>query len=153
MIPTFHRSMRPGAGYPRSRVRGFTLVEALVALLALSIGLLGVAGLQLAGLRANLSASWRSQGTYLAYDIIDRMRANRDKRTDYATGLGAVAVGATTAAKDLTSWKSHLSSTLPGGDGTVTLNGADNTVIVVTVQWDDSHGVDPPLVFTMRSRI
>ncbi len=136
-----------------NRVRGFTLVEALVALLALSIGLLGIAGMQLAGLRANQSASWRSQGTYLAYDILDRMRANRDKRTDYAIGLGAAPAGATTAAEDLTSWKSHLSSTLPGGNGTVTLNGADNTVIIITVQWDDSRGVDAPLVFTMRSRI
>jgi len=138
---------------PRNRVRGFTLVEALVALLALSIGLLGVAGLQLAGLRANLSASWRSQGTYLAYDILDRMRANRDKREDYVIGTGAAPGGATTAATDLVSWKSHLTSTLPGGDGTVTLAGADKDVVIITVQWDDSHGVDQPLVFTMRSRI
>jgi type IV pilus assembly protein PilV len=138
---------------PRSRVRGFTLVEALVALLALSIGLLGVAGLQLAGLRANLSASWRSQGTYLAYDILDRMRANRDKREDYVIGTGAPAGGTTTAATDLVSWKSHLASTLPGGNGTVTLAGAENDVVIITVQWDDSHGVDAPLVFTMRSRI
>ena len=139
---------------PCNRVRGFTLVEALVALLALSIGLLGVAGLQLAGLRANLSASWRSQGTYLAYDILDRMRANRDHRTEYAIGTGAAPGGATTAAADLVSWKSHLGSTLPGGDGTVTLAGADNSVIVITVQWTDSKDpADPPLVFTMRSRI
>ena len=139
---------------PRNRVRGFTLVEALVALLALSIGLLGVAGLQLAGLKANLSASWRSQGTYLAYDIIDRMRANRDNRAAYVTGLGAAAGGATTAAKDLVSWKSHLSSTLPGGDGTVALDPADDTFVVITVQWADSKDTaDPPLVFTMRSRI
>ncbi|HYP79313.1 MAG TPA: type IV pilus modification protein PilV [Steroidobacteraceae bacterium] len=137
----------------RNRVRGFTLVEALVALLALSIGLLGVAGLQLAGLRANLSASWRSQGTYLAYDILDRMRANRDNRKKYVIGTEAAVAGASTAATDLVAWKSHLASTLPGGNGTVALGAADDTVVVITVQWDDSHGVDPPLVFTMRSRI
>ena len=54
------------------RHRGFTLVEALVALLALSIGLLGVAALQMSGLRSNMSSAWRSQATYLSYDIIDR---------------------------------------------------------------------------------
>ncbi len=64
-----------------SRARGFTLVEALVALLALSIGLLGIAGMQLTGMRANMSAGWRSQATYLGYDIIDRMRANRATST------------------------------------------------------------------------
>jgi len=147
------RPLRAAGCCARKRARGFTLVEALVALLALSIGLLGIAGMQLAGLRANLSASWRSQGTYLAYDIIDRIRANRDKRADYTTALGAVAAGETTAGKDLETWKAHLSSTLPGGDGTVTLEGTDKTVVVITVQWDDSHGVDPALVFTMRSRI
>ncbi len=68
----------------RGRGNGFTLVEALVALLAPSIGLLGVAGLQLSGLRNNLSAAWRSQATYLSYDIIDRMRANRDGRSAIA---------------------------------------------------------------------
>jgi type IV pilus assembly protein PilV len=139
---------------PLRRARGFTLVEALVALLALSIGLLGVAGLQLAGLRANVGASWRTQGTYLAYDILDRMRANRDRRADYEIGLGAAPAGATTAATDLQAWKSHLADTLPGGEGTVTVDGADNTIITITVQWDDSRGEEAnPLVFTMRSRI
>ena len=55
---------------------GFTLVETLVALIVLSVGLLGVAGLQIFGLRGNLSASSRTQATYFADDIIDRMRAN-----------------------------------------------------------------------------
>ena len=60
------------------RSRGFTLVEVLVALVVLSIGLLGVAALQLTSLRSNHSSAMRSQATFLAYDIIDRMRANRD---------------------------------------------------------------------------
>src|SRR5262249_56408603 len=58
------------------RARGFTLIEALVALLVLSIGLLGVAALQLTSLRSNPSSSFRSQATLLAYDVVDRMRAN-----------------------------------------------------------------------------
>jgi type IV pilus assembly protein PilV len=137
-----------------SRARGFTLVEALVALLALSIGLLGIAGLQLTGMRANLSAAWRSQATYLGYDIIDRMRANRGHRLEYVIGTGAIPVGTSAAELDLAAWKTHLSATLPAGDGTVAIDPADDTAITITVQWNDSRdGAQPPVVFTMRTRI
>ncbi len=134
-----------------SRARGFTLVEALVALLALSIGLLGIAGMQLTGMRANMSAAWRSQATYLSYDIIDRMRANRNHRLDYIIGTGAASGGASVSALDLTAWKTNLAATLPSGDGTVAV---DDNVVTVTVQWNDSR--DPtalPVIFTMRTRI
>jgi type IV pilus assembly protein PilV len=137
-----------------SRARGFTLVEALVALLALSIGLLGIAGLQLTGMRANLSAAWRSQATYLGYDIIDRMRANRGHRLEYVTGTGAAPVGTTAAELDLAAWKTHLSATLPAGDGTVAIDPANDTTVTITVQWNDSRDASqPPVIFTMRSRI
>lgn len=56
--------------------RGFTLIEILVALVVLSVGLLGLAGMQLTGLRYNYGAYTRTQATLMAYDIIDRMRAN-----------------------------------------------------------------------------
>lgn len=57
--------------------RGFTLVEVLVAVVILSVGLLGLAGLQATSLRSNHSGYMRSQATILAYDLVDRMRANR----------------------------------------------------------------------------
>ena len=56
---------------------GFTLIEMLVALLVLSFGLLGLAMLQAAGQKFNSDSYMRSQATILAYDIIDRMRANK----------------------------------------------------------------------------
>jgi type IV pilus assembly protein PilV len=142
------------SGIAFRRARGFTLVEALVALLALSIGLLGIAAMQMSGLRSNLSAAWRSQATYLAYDVIDRMRANRASRLLYATG-GAAPAGGSTVALDLTAWQANLARTLPAGTGTVALSGPDNTIVTVTVQWDDSRGTDPngPLIFTTQSRL
>jgi len=57
--------------------RGFTLIEILVAVLVLSFGLLGLAMLQATGLRFNTDSYLRSQATVLAYDLVDRMRANK----------------------------------------------------------------------------
>lgn len=56
--------------------RGFTLVEVLVSLAILSFGLLGLAMLQLEGLKNNTDAYFRTQASLLAYDIMDRIRAN-----------------------------------------------------------------------------
>lgn len=126
--------MHPGNKF----ARGFTMVEALVALMCLSIGLLGIAALQMTGLRANLGAGWRSQATYLAYDIVDRMRANRTAAAAYAIGFGAAPGGGTTANRDLQAWKTNL-ATLPGGDGQVAFNPVDSRV-TVTIRWNDTKG-------------
>jgi type IV pilus assembly protein PilV len=56
--------------------RGFTMLEVLVAILVLSLGLLGLAGLQTVSLRNNTGAAQRTIATQLAYDMADRMRAN-----------------------------------------------------------------------------
>lgn len=55
---------------------GFTLLEVLVALSILTVGLLGLAMLQTVGMRFNTNSYSRTQATYLAYDIAERMRAN-----------------------------------------------------------------------------
>jgi type IV pilus assembly protein PilV len=63
--------------HPRRRAqRGFSLLEVLVALLVLSIGLLGLAALQTMGLKFNTQSYQRTQAVLNAYDIIDRIRAN-----------------------------------------------------------------------------
>ena len=61
------------------------LMEALVAILLLSICALAYAGLQLRGLSANSSSMWRSKATMLAYEMADRMRANRSAVTGVST--------------------------------------------------------------------
>jgi len=52
-------------------------MEVLVALLVLSFGLIGLAMLQTTSLRFNNDSYMRTQATFLAYDLIDRMRANK----------------------------------------------------------------------------
>jgi len=102
------------------RARGFTLIEALVALIVLSIGLLGIAGMQISGLRANQSAASRTQASYLADDIADRMRANYTaaRNGEYDVALGGTKSGTTPAQLDVQAWVAEL-ATLPGGKGSV----------------------------------
>ena len=135
---------------------GFTLLEILVALLVLAIGLLGLAGLMTSSMRNNLSASHRTQATWQAYDIIDRMRANRAVATagGYVTALGAAAVcsaavpAGTVAQQDIAAWKNQIACALPAGDGSIAVNAAREATIVV--QWNDSRGTLGGVTQTFR---
>lgn len=71
--------------------RGFTLIEVLIALLVLSVGLLGLASLQISSVANNQEASLQSQATAIMMDLASRMRANReyinwDMRADLNSG-------------------------------------------------------------------
>jgi len=146
---------------------GFTLIEVLVSLLVISIGLLGVAKLVLAAVKANDSAYFRGQATNLAYAILDDMRANRTyalSAPGYQVGFGAYAAPGTLcvsgtvctpaqqAAYDIYMWKQRLNAgnnaaagqvvgALPAGDGQVTMTfpaGTGQVMATITIQWDDS---------------
>ncbi|HBA32699.1 MAG TPA: type IV pilus modification protein PilV, partial [Gammaproteobacteria bacterium] len=98
-------------------MKGFTLLEVLIALVILSVGLLGLAGLQTTGLRNNHSAYLRSQATLLAYDITDRIRANKANLNAYALALSASAPSGTSVAEtDLNEWLTNVENRLPEGD-------------------------------------
>ena len=138
---------------------GFTLLEVLIALLVLSIGMLGIGKMMMLSARANDSAYMRSQATALGYTILDAMRANRQAAIiqGYDTALGVfpgpAGCGTTVAAacnsgqqaqNDLAQWGTSLAAQLPGGVGSVTtvtapdvLTGANNITATVTVQWTD----------------
>lgn len=138
-----------------TRNQGFTLVETLVALLVLSIGLLGVAALQFTAIHNNSSAMYRSQATYLAYDIADRMRANHDAAVNlaYNVNFGATPGNTSMAEKDLTAWKASLMAILPAGDGEIVTTNDGSGDVTIRIRWDDSKGVEAPLVFETRTRI
>lgn len=59
-----------------TRVLGFSMTETLVAVLVMGIGVLGVSALQMVSLQNNRSALVRSEAVQLAYDLMDRIRAN-----------------------------------------------------------------------------
>jgi type IV pilus assembly protein PilV len=125
---------------PAGRQGGASLIEVLVAVVLLSLGVVGLAGLQFNGVKFNHSAYLRSQGVSLAYDLTDRIRANLDAcntpaTCSYVTPLAtvfdgtaaqvcgsatpAVASAAAMAAVDVNQWKSCIENTLPSGSGQV----------------------------------
>lgn len=138
--------------FQRGDQRGFTLLEVLVAVLVLTIGLLGLAGLQATAVRSNTSAYLRSQASILAYDIADRMRANRLAVSIYSyCGQNVNGAGCSGVAKqDVQSWLASLATTLPSGTGSIT-QAAD--LVTVTVQWDDSRGQQDPQLFSMVTEL
>lgn len=126
------------------RQSGFTLLEVLIAILVLSIGLLGLAGLMASSIRNSHSAYQRTQATWLAYDMIDRMRVNRAtaiaSTNNYDIPIGTATSGLTSlAGTDITSWKTLLANALPAGDGSVDVD-SNTRAVTVIVQWNDSRG-------------
>jgi type IV pilus assembly protein PilV len=126
---------------------GFTLIEVLVALIVLSVGLLGLAALQQNAVKFNHGAELASQATSLAYDIVDRMRANRRAALNGAydgqdflgalPACNAAVAGATIAERDISAWRKALICALPLGNGRIERNAA---AVTITIRWDESRG-------------
>lgn len=55
---------------------GFNLVEVMIAALVISVGMLGIAGLQLISMKGSHQSYMRHQATYLLQDVVERIRAN-----------------------------------------------------------------------------
>lgn len=138
VAPILDRKRRGGPPSAQ-RAAGFTLLEVLVATFILAIGLLGVASLQATSIRNNQSAYLRSQATILAYDIIERMRANSTlaKNGSYSIAIGTSGSGSGMALTDTTDWKTVLGQMLPNGDGSVVVDLAGNATVVV--RWVDQR--------------
>ena len=121
-------NMRKIQGVDRiRRQRGISIVEALVALVVIAVGMLGIAGLYLSSLQASRSAKLRSHAVELAGSIGDRIRANREAEAAYATATygGEPAehdcetdrcTPAQLAQDDLAKWLADVRAQLPGAD-------------------------------------
>lgn len=158
----------------RRPASGIALMEALVAILLLSVGALAYAGLQMKGLSASSSSMWRSKASILAYEMADRMRANRAGVvagsynalaapvvvTD--CGVSADCSPARMAQLDHAQWNTALANALPGGSGVVCLDATPDdgtaestacdgagTTLAVKVFWKE-RGVASRLALGVR---
>lgn len=147
------RAPASGTHGVRRSLQGFSLLEVLVALLVLAIGLLGLAALQARGVKFNHEAYARSQATYLAYEIMDLMRANRAKAPLYVTTKpdGNCACNpsvSTDVANDLCCWTHALEAALPSGSFVLTQTTGAGTLdenddrFEVTIRWQERGARD-----------
>jgi len=142
---------------PPGKQTGFSLVEVLVSMLILAIGLLGLAALQTQGVRFNNDAFVRTQGATIAYDIIDKMCANRANAVQYTifparnalppSGSYSWKPGETpytcnplaaSVINDLAYWLNTVELVLPQGTATITQQAAPNDdLYTIKVKWLD----------------
>ncbi len=126
--------------------RGFSLIEVLIALIIMSVGMLGIASLYVQSMQAGRTSLFRHNAVTLAGDVADRMRANPTGANAY-TGAGAnnscIAGGVNCsnvqmAAQDVLGWSQQAVDTLPNGAVGITF---DNTVIppvyTIAITWDE----------------
>lgn len=125
--------------------QGFTLIEVLVTLLILSIGMLGVAGMQVQGMRSGSLATQRLAVVMKAQEIAERIRINSGAVNSYEVGAGGIGVdhgcfngkecsSAQLAEYDVYLWKQDLFNVLPSdASATITVVNPNPANAVATV--------------------
>ncbi len=138
---------------------GFTMIEIMIALIILSVGVLGLAGLQGSSIKSSNTAYMRTVATSQIYDFAERIRSNTkghklaadggDDVYNQLSGIPGIpncniqtklpSAGCTTAqlaARDIAMWNTENQRVLPGGLGTVRRSGS---AFVITVSWDEDN--------------
>lgn len=129
----------------RTKQQGSSLIEVLVAVLVTATGVIGAAALQLNSVKYNQTAGHRSTAVFLANDINDRMRANRDGATagSYDRAMqDNLPNGDSIADTDTQEWVNEIRRRLPSGDGSVA---SDGSTFTVTIQWSEARVADSRL--------
>jgi len=147
----------------KHRKRGFTLIEVMVALLVFTIGLMGMAALMVLSVKTNQSAYLRTQASFLAQSMADRMRANIGLINSYngtynastanpnaPCALGVPCSPAAMVNRDIALWSQLLITSLPNPTATIACNGnvlgtalhvgaaPYNGLCTLNIQWDES---------------
>ena len=120
----------------RRSVAGYALLEALIAVVVASIGFIGAARMQTAGMSLSNSAQSRQKATLLGYQMTDRIRANRvgfeaglynNPSTGSTSCLSSGCTPAQLATADVGEWLADVAA-LPGGTGKVCIDSTPNDV-------------------------
>jgi type IV pilus assembly protein PilV len=128
---------------------GFSLIEAMVTLVVLSVGMIGIASLHGHGLGAGRTALYRTQAVNLAADMADRIRVNRLGAASYAGiaannncdpsgGGGTSCTPPQMAAHELFLWNRLVAQQLPNGAGAVSFAaGTTPPTFTISVSWQE----------------
>lgn len=138
--------------HQKTATAGFSLVEVLIALVIMSVGMLGIAGLYVHTMKAGRTSLFRHHAVTLAGDVADRIRANPLAGVGYiVAGVDNNCVGggidcsrAEMAQHDILLWTQQAADTLPAGAVNIVF---DNTVVPptyrITITWNEA-GQNPP---------
>ncbi len=127
---------------PESRMRGkagqkgSVVLEAMIAILIFSIGILGLIGMQTSAVSNVSDAKYRSDASFLADQIIGQMWASR------VSSGGSFVVDTTYALPNpapnpvVMQWAgSGVAGYLPNGTATITIDPANPQHVTVTLTW------------------
>jgi type IV pilus assembly protein PilV len=153
MITVFSRKVR----HLPSAERGASLIEALVSLVILAIGILGMLALQGASLRNNQSANERTIAVVASYSIIDAMRANRQAALNGAYNYNintpncATPSGSTQANLDVAAWLASLQADLgPSACGNINCTLG---LCAVRIRWNDERATEGDAAFSIDTEV
>lgn len=140
----------------RNRVHGSSMIEVLVTIVILTIGLLGLAGLQMKTQAIEMESYQRTQAMIILNDMVNRFQTNRVNPASYFGTVGGGGVedcdGLVDAALDLCEWGNALRGAgetsgatsvgaMIGARGCITQVQAQNTancvpgIYEITVAW------------------
>lgn len=135
---------------------GATLLEMMISLFVMGVGMLGVLGMQTQAMRFNHQAYSYSQAVFLAQDILESMRANREVAKTYQVAMGndtgnaktCEGVNANCSAQqmrdwDIQRWRQNIKQRLPGGESSIELTGDSYTI---NIEFDSIKTDDEELI-------
>jgi type IV pilus assembly protein PilV len=145
-----------------NRQRGFSLVEVLIALIIMSVGMLGIATLFVQGMQAGRTSMFRHNAVILVGDVADRIRANPTAGAAYTAvggvdsgcvGLGTNCSQPQMASHDIFLWTQQAAETLPAGTVEVIFDGAVTPpTYAITARWTEAgENLDYGIVIPVRT--
>lgn len=145
-----------------ARQRGFSLVEVLIALVIMSVGMLGIAGLYVQSMQAGRTSTFRHHAVTLAGDVADRIRANPTVGGGY-TAVGGADSGCVDggincsapqmASHDIFLWTAQATRTLPAGSVVIIFDGTTAPPrYTISIRWVEAgDNLDYTIIIPVRA--
>lgn len=131
---------------PRSSEQGSTLLEVLIAVLVLSVGLLGALKLQTLGMRQNSDSRYVLTAASLGQDAMDQISYVRSGSTNWTLVKTATASEADTT--PVKKWLYHVQTSLPAGKAEIS---CASSVCTVKIYWTPPGADEMKAVYVVRS--